>query len=100
MDQAKIKAARQAQITRERQEKIRQRKLESKRVDHLARACREEESGLLTDLKEAVEKADRAYLERAEAKGIEEQREKHKQSLVERDMLIGFQLQVDEWQEA
>merc|ERR1740121_2976987 len=99
MDQAKIKAARQAQITRERQEKIRQRKLESKRVDHLVRACREEESHLLGELKEKVEKEDRAYLDKAEANAVEEQRQKHKESLIERDMLIGYQNQVDDWQE-
>merc|ERR1719203_2231666 len=66
LDPAKILAARQAQIQRERQEKIRQRKLESKRVDHLARACREEESHLLGELKEKMERDDRAYLDKAE----------------------------------
>merc|ERR1712087_920346 len=50
-----IVQAREDQLKRERQEKIRQRKLESKRVDHMARAMREEE---MKELKDWVSKTD------------------------------------------
>merc|ERR1719389_496192 len=53
-----LEKAREAQVQRERQEKIRQRKLESKRVDHLARAMREEEKGLLGDWADSIREAD------------------------------------------
>ncbi|CAE8625115.1 unnamed protein product, partial [Polarella glacialis] len=50
-----IEKAREAQITRERQDKIRARKMENKRVDHLARALREEETPLIDDWADEIE---------------------------------------------
>merc|ERR1719471_1694858 len=70
----KIERAREAQVQRERQEKIRQRKMESKRVDHLARALREEELEPLEDWSYDVEEQDQATLDQAEGKNAEAQR--------------------------
>merc|ERR1712194_459905 len=91
--------AHQAHLQRERQEKIRQRRLESKHVDHLDRACREEEFHLPDALKEKLKRDDQAYLDQAEEKITEEQKTKYKESLVGRDMLNDFQIRVEELQE-
>merc|ERR1719287_350743 len=50
-----LEKARSTQVLRERQRKIDQRKLESKRVDHLSRAVREEETAKLEDWGAQVE---------------------------------------------
>merc|ERR1712085_58480 len=97
MDTAKLLAARQAQIHRERQEKIRHRKLESKRVDHLARALREGEIDLLDQWKDDVEKLDQEYLDREEEAKAVEQKVKHEEALKEREMLLDFQDAKDAW---
>jgi len=95
----KIEKAREAQVLRERQDKIRNRKMESKRVDHLARALREEEVPMTYSWADQVEEEDAEFLEKATAKNVEEQREKHTVDLKERDYLIIFQKAKDEWQE-
>merc|ERR550537_1564100 len=61
-----IEKAREAQVTRERQEKIRQRKLESKRVDHLSRAVREEDKMKLDEWAQQVEDEDNEILDRVQ----------------------------------
>merc|ERR1719471_2855716 len=80
----KIERAREAQVQRERQEKIRQRKMESKRVDHLARALREDEMEYLEDWANEVEEADNSYLDEAEGKNAEQQLRQHEEALKEK----------------
>merc|ERR1712136_707507 len=69
-----IKKAQEAQVTRERQEKIRQRKMENKRVDHLARALREEERDKLDNWVSDIQEQDREFIRQAEDRLAEEQR--------------------------
>eukprot|EP00913_Durusdinium_trenchii_P019605 g18430.t1 len=90
-----IEKAREAQVLRERQDKIRQRKAESKRVDHLARALREEDQGLETPLLKNwtvdVESQDAEQLEKFESANAEEQRKQHEVALKEKEELLPFQ---------
>eukprot|EP00428_Durinskia_dybowskii_P000002 CAMPEP_0170292592 /NCGR_PEP_ID=MMETSP0116_2-20130129/46392_1 /TAXON_ID=400756 /ORGANISM="Durinskia baltica, Strain CSIRO CS-38" /LENGTH=900 /DNA_ID=CAMNT_0010544087 /DNA_START=104 /DNA_END=2803 /DNA_ORIENTATION=+ len=97
LDPVQIMQAREAQMKRDRQEKIRQRKLESKRVDHLARALREEEQKYLDQWAEDIENEDAAYLDKAEEKLIEEQRQKHDELLKERDVLVYYARAKERW---
>merc|ERR1711920_1092927 len=92
-----IEAAREGQLKRDRQEKIRQRKLESKRVDHLARAMREEERPKIAKWSTDIEKEDNTKIDKAEANNANEQLQKHKELLAERDLLKQFQASKDEW---
>merc|ERR1712217_451980 len=92
-----IEAAREGQLKRDRQEKIRQRKLESKRVDHLARAMREEERPKIAKWSTDIEKEDNAKIDKAEANNANDQLQKHKELLAERDLLKQFQAAKDEW---
>merc|ERR1711948_250140 len=85
-----IEAARQVQLKRDRQEKIRNRKMESKRVDHLARALREEERPLLNKWKDQIQREDEKFLEKAEAQNAGEQYKKHEEAMKEKAALIGF----------
>ena len=64
-----IKKAQEAQVTRERQEKIRQRKMENKRVDHLARALREEERDKLDSWVVEIQEQDREFIRQAQGSG-------------------------------
>merc|ERR1711957_1108220 len=92
-----IEAARVGQAKRDRQEKIRQRKLESKRVDHLARALREEEKPQIEDWADRTNSEDTEFLNKAEAANAEDQLKKHKEVLAERDLLIVFKESKDTW---
>ncbi|CAE7024426.1 eif3a [Symbiodinium natans] len=94
-----IEKAREAQVLKERQDKIRQRKAESKRVDHLARALREEESSLLKQWSVDVEKVDAEQLEKFESAKQEEQRKQHENLLKEKQELLPFQHVKDSWAE-
>merc|ERR1711904_644705 len=85
------------QAQRERQEKIRQRKLESKRVDHLARAMREEEKDKLDEWADDTAYADEAFLKDARARDHAVQKEKHTKAMAEKDLLIVFQEEKDTW---
>merc|ERR1719487_527054 len=53
-----LEKARQDLVQKDRAEKIRQRKLESKRCDHMARALREEESKVIQEWADKTEEAD------------------------------------------
>ena len=64
-----IKKAQEAQVTRERQENIRQRKMENKRVDHLARALREEERDKLDSWVVEIQEQDREFIRQAQGSG-------------------------------
>merc|ERR1712151_1196321 len=92
-----IEAARQVQLKRDRQEKIRNRKMESKRVDHLARALREEERDLLDKWKDEIQRQDDKFLEEAEKQNAGEQRKKHDEALKEKNALIGFRDGKEAW---
>lgn len=92
-----MKRALSMTVAREKQEKIRQRKLEAKRVDHLARALREEERTLLEDWAETVDIEDGKFLEKAESRDKEEQMAVHLESLKERDLLRPFREAKDDW---
>merc|ERR1712087_344330 len=92
-----IEAARQVQLKRDRQEKIRNRKMESKRVDHLARALREEERPLLNKWKDQIQQKDDKFLEKAEAQNADEQFKKHEEALKEKTALIGFRDGKEAW---
>merc|ERR1712087_793063 len=92
-----IVQAREDQLKRERQEKIRQRKLESKRVDHLARAMREEGKSSLKDWIRNLEVQDKEFLEKAEGEKQVEQRKAHEANLKERDQLLQFKDAKDDW---
>merc|ERR1711871_1879707 len=92
-----LEKAREQQVTRDRQEKIRQRKLESKRVDHLSRAIREEENTMLGEWADQIEEEDIAFLNKASALDEQEQRKKHEEALAEKNMLIVFQSHKDAW---
>lgn len=92
-----IEKAREAQVLRERQDKIRQRKAESKRVDHLARALREEETPLLKNWTVDVESQDAEQLEKFESANAEEQRKQHEVALKEKEELLPFQRVRDAW---
>merc|ERR1712217_393251 len=92
-----IEAARQVQLKRDRQEKIRNRKMESKRVDHLARALREEERPLLNKWKDQIQREDEKFLEKAEAQNADEQYKKHEEALKEKAALIGFRDGKEAW---
>jgi len=94
---AQVQKAREMQVQRERQEKIRQRKLEMKRIDHLARALREQEESNLDEWADEQEAKDRDFLEQAEAEKAEEQRKMHAEALLEKEKLIVFQSQKDQW---
>jgi len=94
-----IEKAREAQVLKERQDKIRQRKAESKRVDHLARALREEEASLLKQWSADVEKVDAEQLEKFESAKQEEQRKQHQNLLKEKEELLPFQHVKDNWAE-
>merc|ERR1712085_85124 len=92
----RIEAARQVQLKRDRQEKIRNRKMESKRVDHLARALREEERPLLNKWKDQIQREDDKFLEKAEAQNADEQYKKHEEAL-KKTALIGFRDGKEAW---
>eukprot|EP00435_Cladocopium_sp_Y103_P032395 s1047_g8.t1 len=92
-----IEKAREAQVLKERQDKIRQRKAESKRVDHLARALREEETPMLKQWTQDVESQDAEQLEKFESANAEEQRKQHQLALKEKDDLLPFQRVRDSW---
>eukprot|EP00931_Biecheleriopsis_adriatica_P033601 TRINITY_DN194_c0_g1_i2.p1 TRINITY_DN194_c0_g1~~TRINITY_DN194_c0_g1_i2.p1 ORF type:complete len:1149 (+),score=363.94 TRINITY_DN194_c0_g1_i2:107-3553(+) len=92
-----IEKAREAQVLRERQDKIRSRKMESKRVDHLARAFREEEQPCLAKWVDEIGDQDEEFLDKAHARNVEEQRGKHDEALKERDIMVVFQAAKDEW---
>eukprot|EP00930_Biecheleria_cincta_P022810 TRINITY_DN1658_c0_g1_i1.p1 TRINITY_DN1658_c0_g1~~TRINITY_DN1658_c0_g1_i1.p1 ORF type:complete len:1165 (+),score=318.11 TRINITY_DN1658_c0_g1_i1:305-3496(+) len=94
-----IEKAREAQVIRERQDKIRNRKMESKRVDHLARALREEEQKLLSTWQDEVEERDQEFLQLAEDKAMESLRSKHENELEERDMMRAFWQAKKDWSE-
>ncbi|CAE7351950.1 TIF3A1 [Symbiodinium sp. CCMP2592] len=94
-----IEKAREAQVLKERQDKIRQRKAESKRVDHLARALREEEASSLKQWSADVEKVDAEQLEKFESAKQEEQRKQHQNLLKEKEELLPFQHVKDNWAE-
>ncbi|CAE7328064.1 crt [Symbiodinium sp. CCMP2456] len=94
-----IEKAREAQVLKERQDKIRQRKAESKRVDHLARALREEEAASLKQWAADVEKVDAEQLEKFESAKQEEQRKQHQNLLKEKEELLPFQHVRDNWAE-
>merc|ERR1711957_445724 len=92
-----IEKARETQVQRERQEKIRLRKMESKRVDHIARAMREEERPLLDNWADDVEDEDQKFLDRAEAKNADAQEQAHEEGLKEKTVLMVFQSKKDDW---
>lgn len=94
-----IEKAREAQVLKERQDKIRQRKAESKRVDHLARALREEETPMLKAWTTDVERQDADQLEKFESANAEEQRKQHELALKEKEELEPFQIVRDAWAE-
>merc|ERR1719223_1857566 len=94
-----ILKARETQFQRERAEKVRQRKLESKRVDHLARALREEEAALLEKWRDDIEESDRALLEKIEEASTKEQRAEHAKGLEEKALLLVFKSVKDDWVE-
>jgi len=94
-----IEKAREAQVLKERQDKIRQRKAESKRVDHLARALREEETPMLKAWTTDVERQDADQLEKFESANAEEQRKQHELALKEKEELEPFQTVRDAWAE-
>eukprot|EP00437_Effrenium_voratum_P001883 CAMPEP_0181422406 /NCGR_PEP_ID=MMETSP1110-20121109/13598_1 /TAXON_ID=174948 /ORGANISM="Symbiodinium sp., Strain CCMP421" /LENGTH=1164 /DNA_ID=CAMNT_0023545503 /DNA_START=137 /DNA_END=3631 /DNA_ORIENTATION=+ len=94
-----IEKARQAQVLKERQEKIRLRKAESKRVDHLARALREEETSSLKDWSRKVVEEDGKQLEKFESANAAQQREQHSLMLKEKEGLLPFQRVWDSWAE-
>jgi len=94
-----IHKARETQFQRERAEKVRQRKLESKRVDHLARALREEEAALLEKWRDDIEESDRALLAKIEEASTKDQREAHKNGLEEKELLLVFKSVKDDWVE-
>merc|ERR1711972_516413 len=76
---------------------IRNRKMESKRVDHLARALREEERPLLNKWKDQIQREDDKFLEKAEAQNADEQYKKHEEALKEKTALIGFRDGKEAW---
>jgi len=92
-----LEHAREVQVQRERQEKIRQRKLESKRVDHLSRAFREEEKTRLNDWIDQTLEKDQQFLEEARKQDEAEQRLKHQEGIVEKKMIAPFQDEKDKW---
>jgi hypothetical protein len=70
LDVAEINAALLSTENRQRQEKIRARKLEGKRVDHLARAFREEELKSLPDWQDRVADEDNDILDEHQEKNL------------------------------
>merc|ERR1719329_924141 len=94
-----IEKAREAQVQRERQEKIRQRKLESKRVDHLSRAYREEEKAKIDQWAEDTQVADDNLLDLAQERDEEEQHKRHDAGLVEKKQMLAFVDQKTKWVE-
>ncbi|CAE8695342.1 unnamed protein product, partial [Polarella glacialis] len=92
-----IEKAREAHITRERQDKIRARKMENKRVDHLARALREEETPLIDDWADQIEASDAILLGEAEKRNEGEQRTKHEKDVLEKTVLLAYQSAKDTW---
>merc|ERR1712125_187764 len=71
--------------------------MESKRVDHLARALREEERPLLNKWKDQIQREDEKFLEKAEAQNASEQYKKHEEALKEKTALIGFRDGKEAW---
>merc|ERR1711892_470548 len=94
-----IEKAREAQVQRERQEKIRQRKLEAKRVDHLSRALREEEKTRLNDWADNIHEEDSKFLDEAQDRDESDQKAKHEAGLAEKNTLIVFEEQKNKWVE-
>merc|ERR1712048_1378741 len=93
----KIKNARDAQLVRERQEKIRLRKLESKRIDHHARALREQSASLIDDWANTIREQDEKFLDSQESKNADVQRAEHEVALKEKTALAPFKDAKDEW---
>eukprot|EP00971_Amphidinium_carterae_P240346 4771549-Amphidinium_carterae.1 len=92
-----IEKAKEAQELKERQERIRQRKLESKRVDHLARAMREEEQKRIDKWAEEIEAEDQAFTDQALERQTAEQRRKHQEDLKEKEAFVAFQESRQVW---
>merc|ERR1719265_2971215 len=92
-----IERARQAQMSRERQEKIRQRKLEAKRIDHLGRAIRQEERDKLQDWGDYIHEKDEEFIEMHEEKMAEKQRIAHEAGLEEKRLLSKFLEAKQKW---
>lgn len=94
-----LEKAREAQVQRERQEKIRQRKLESKRVDHLARAMREEEKGLLGDWADRIQEADDKAHDDFEVREEEKLKADHEKLLAEKNIFLAYQQYKEDWED-
>lgn len=94
-----IEKAREAQLLRDRQDKIRNRKMENKRIDHLARALREEQLPLLEDWAIDIEDTDQKQLDEAEKRNEGEQRKKHEELLAEKRQLSAFVHAKEGWME-
>eukprot|EP00427_Karlodinium_veneficum_P025303 CAMPEP_0169102040 /NCGR_PEP_ID=MMETSP1015-20121227/21956_1 /TAXON_ID=342587 /ORGANISM="Karlodinium micrum, Strain CCMP2283" /LENGTH=1112 /DNA_ID=CAMNT_0009163117 /DNA_START=28 /DNA_END=3366 /DNA_ORIENTATION=+ len=97
VDVVEIDAAFHQTENRQRQEKIRARKLEGKRVDHLARAFREQELDRLTDWQDEVADVDNQFLDEAQDRDAKAQKEKHELNIQEKNALLAFQEQKDAW---
>mmetsp|Transcript_114761 Transcript_114761/g.180710 ORF Transcript_114761/g.180710 Transcript_114761/m.180710 type:complete len:1113 (+) Transcript_114761:62-3400(+) len=99
IDAGKIEAARDTQVKREQQNKVRDRKNERKRVDHVARAFREEERSKLDDWQEEVEEKDNEILNEAEDREYERLKEEHGKKIAEKKFLSEFASVKEEWME-
>merc|ERR1712151_20052 len=94
----KIEAARETQVKREQQTKVRDRKNERKRVDHVARALREEEKEKkLANWQDDVEEEDNEILNQAEEKEYDKLKQEHEVKVAEKNMLAQFEAIKAEW---
>eukprot|EP00922_Rhytidocystis_sp_ex-Travisia-forbesii_P055193 GHVS01081741.1.p1 GENE.GHVS01081741.1~~GHVS01081741.1.p1 ORF type:complete len:845 (+),score=114.33 GHVS01081741.1:163-2697(+) len=79
-----IERAQDEQRNKERLERIKQRRLEAKRMDHFVRACREVETDAMDELKSNVLKTDTEALLQLQSKYEQEHRAAFEEALVEK----------------
>jgi len=94
LDASQIEKAREAQLNTERAQKVRLRKQEAKRVDHLARAFREEEIRRCPGYKKSVEEQDIAFFNEFKQDKEVEAGKKHKERLAIANILRPFNSQM------
>lgn len=98
LDASQIEKAREAQLNTERTQKVRLRKAEAKRVDHLARALREEEINRLPQHRIGIEKEDILFFEEYKQKRAKEEERKHQERMQTKQIFLPFESIIQKWQ--
>ncbi|CEM02079.1 unnamed protein product [Vitrella brassicaformis CCMP3155] len=97
MNREVLEKAQEEQRIKERNEKIRQRKLEAKRVDHLARALREEELPLLQERLVKIQEEDKQYHDVLNQNYMQEHKQSHDALVAEKNLFVPVKPYRESW---